>query len=91
MLTLRYFLTFPLFAPQWIMHTRTLADANRWVAAIQDVIECSPPLTTKFEKCINLVSGYKCGLAQEKVALLRVAKPYGYFASIFVYTSSAKI
>lgn len=40
---------------QWVLRTKTLADANRWIAAIQDVIECCPRLTTKFEKYVNAV------------------------------------
>ena len=40
---------------QWVLKTKTLSDANRWIAAIQDVIECCPRLTTKFEKYVNAV------------------------------------
>jgi hypothetical protein len=48
---------------QWVLRTKTLADANRWIAAIQDVIECCPRLTTKFEKYVNAVgcSGKRMG------------------------------
>ncbi|EGD79755.1 hypothetical protein PTSG_10739 [Salpingoeca rosetta] len=35
---------------QWAITSKTVADANRWITAIQDAIECCPDLTTRFDK-----------------------------------------
>eukprot|EP00055_Hartaetosiga_balthica_P003251 m.7115 g.7115 ORF g.7115 m.7115 type:complete len:447 (+) comp2710_c0_seq1:59-1399(+) len=35
---------------QWAIMSRTEADIDRWMSAVQDVIETAPTLTTKFEK-----------------------------------------